>query len=71
MKLFCNNKVAIAMVHNPVQHDHTKDRYFIKQKLKDKVIQFHFVKSKDQLGDIFTKVVSNKTFHNSFDKLGQ
>ena len=61
MNLFCDNKVAIAIAHNPVQHDRTKhvevDRHFIKQKLEDKVIQFPFVKSEDQLADILTKAV--------------
>lgn len=74
MNLFCDNKAAIAVAHNPVQHDRTKhvevDRHFLKQKLEDKVIQFPFVKSEDQLADILTKVVSSKIFHNSFDKLG-
>jgi hypothetical protein len=74
MNMFCDNKVAIAIAHNPVQHDRNKhvevDWHFIKQKLEDNVIQFPFVKSEDQLADILTKVVSGKIFHNSLDKLG-
>ncbi|GMP75660.1 hypothetical protein CsSME_00032664 [Camellia sinensis var. sinensis] len=37
MRLYCDNKAAINIAHNPVQHDRTKrveiDRHFIKEKL--------------------------------------
>ena len=74
MNLFCDNKAAIAISHNPVQHDITKhvevDWNFIKQNIEEKIIQLLFVKSKDQLADILTKSVSAKNFYNSLDKLG-
>ncbi|CAL9010079.1 unnamed protein product [Prunus brigantina] len=71
MNLFCDNKAAIAIAQNPVQHNRIKhvavDRHFIKQKLEAKVIQFPFVKSEDQLVDILTKAISSRAFHDSLD----
>ncbi|KAL6335650.1 hypothetical protein AAG906_030788 [Vitis piasezkii] len=41
IRLFCDNKVACDIAHNPVQHDHTKhvevDRFFIKEKFDQKI----------------------------------
>ena len=51
MELHCDNKSAIDIVHNPVQHDRTKhvevDRHFIKEKLEKKIIRLPLVKSED------------------------
>ena len=74
MNLHCDNKAAIEITHNPVQHDHTKhvevDRHFIKENLDRKIIQFLFVRSEDQLADILTKVVSGRVFHDTISKMG-
>ncbi|KAB2627810.1 hypothetical protein D8674_032605 [Pyrus ussuriensis x Pyrus communis] len=74
LDLFCDNKAAIDISHNPIQHDRTKhvevDRHFIKEKLDGNIIQFPFVKSEDQLADILTKTIASQVFYNSLVKLG-
>jgi hypothetical protein len=74
MKLYCDNKAACDIAHNPVQHDRTKhvevDRHFIKEKLEEKLIEVPHVRSQDQLADVLTKAVSNQAFNDCLDKLG-
>ena len=61
-QLKCDNKAAISISENPVQHDRTKhvevDRHFIKEKIENSTIELPFVRSEDQLADILTKAVS-------------
>ena len=49
MSLYCDNMSAIAIAHNPVQHDRTKhakiDRHYIKEMLEAGIISFSFVRS--------------------------
>ena len=72
--LYCDNKTAISISENPVQHDRTKhveiDRHFIKEKLEKNIISLPFIKSKDQLADILTKAVSAEAFNTILCKLG-
>ena len=72
--LYCDNKAAISISGNPVQHDRTKhvqiDRRFIKEKLDKGIVCLPFVRSKDQLVDTLTKAVTSEGFEDAICKLG-
>lgn len=74
MALYCDGQAACEIADNLVQHDRTKhvevDHHFLKEKLVEKLIEIPFVRSKDQLADILTHVVSSKIFHDPLVKLG-
>ncbi|RVX19140.1 Retrovirus-related Pol polyprotein from transposon RE1 [Vitis vinifera] len=67
-------RAACDIAHNPVQHDRTKhvevDRFFIKEKLDDKIVELPKIRSEDQLADILTKAVLSQVFSKFLDKLG-
>jgi len=45
------------------------DRHFIKEKIEDSSVELSFVRSKDQLANILTKVVTGKAFTCVLSKL--
>ena len=63
MKLYCDNKSAISIAHNPVQHDRTKhkeiDKHFIKEKLDSGLICTAYVPTRHQLAEVLTKGLCN------------
>lgn len=52
MRLYYDNKVAISIAHNPIQHDWTKhmevNRHFIKVRFMSGQICIPFVKTDEQ-----------------------
>lgn len=74
MGLYCDNKVVIDIAHDLVLHDRTKhievDRHFIKEKQQTRQICIPFVKTEDQLGNVFTKGLCSPNFSHIVGKLG-
>lgn len=73
IKLYCDNKAAINISLNPVQHDRTKhvevDRHFIKEKVEEGRICLTYVPTKEQTADILTKGLSRQNFEDCICKL--
>ncbi|KAK8710039.1 hypothetical protein V6N13_145383 [Hibiscus sabdariffa] len=73
-ELFSDNKSAIQLAKNPVQHDRTKhveiDRHFIQENLKNGVVTLSYTQSAHQLADIFTKALPRQSFVSFLGKLG-
>ncbi|GJW84235.1 hypothetical protein Tco_0157380 [Tanacetum coccineum] len=71
--LYCNNKSAIALCCNNVQHSRSKHidiRYhFIKEQVENGVVEL-FVRTKYQLADIFTKALGRERLEFLINKLG-
>ncbi|RVW39496.1 Retrovirus-related Pol polyprotein from transposon RE1 [Vitis vinifera] len=73
IKLYCDNKAAISISHNPVQHNRTKhievDRHFIKEKFEKGIICMTYIPTREQLADIFTKGLQKSSFEDFMGKL--
>jgi hypothetical protein len=64
--LLCDNESAIRMADNPVEHSRTKHiaiRYhFLRDHQQRGDIEIVYINTKEQLVDIFTKPLDDKTF---------
>ena len=73
MKIYCDNKAAISIAHNPVLHNRTKhievDKHFIKEKIESGLICVPYVPTTQQTADILTKGLYKKQFEFLVSKL--
>ncbi|GKC09601.1 hypothetical protein Tco_1001211 [Tanacetum coccineum] len=72
--LYCDNKSAIALCCNNVQHTKAKHidvRYhFIKEQVENVIVELYFIRTEYQLAGIFTKLLPRERFNFLIEKLG-
>lgn len=65
--MYCDSERVIRICHNPVQHSRMKHialwYHFIKDHVEDGNVEVHFVRSSDQVSDIFTKALPEVSFN--------
>lgn len=73
-EIFVDNKSAIALGKNPIFHDRSKHIdtrfHFIRESISKKEVQLKYVKSQDQVADIFTKPLKFGDFARLRARLG-
>ncbi|GJU85465.1 retrovirus-related pol polyprotein from transposon TNT 1-94 [Tanacetum coccineum] len=72
--MYCDNKSAIALCCNNVQHSQSKHIdirfHFIKEQVENRVVDLYFVNMEYQLADIFTKSLGRERIEFFINKLG-
>nr|GEU69873.1 hypothetical protein [Tanacetum cinerariifolium] len=72
--LYCDNKSAITLCCNNVQHSRSKHidvkYHFIKEQVENRVVELYFVRTEYQLAYIFTNALPQERFNFLINKLG-
>lgn len=73
LRVYCDNKAASSIAHNPVLHDRTKyieiDEHIIKEKLETGAICIPYLPSTEQIVDVLTKGLPKVQFDRMVSKL--
>ena len=71
--IYVDNQSAITISANDTAHHRTKHidvrHHFIRDAIKDKIINLQYIKTQEQLADIFTKALPTSTFEKLRDQL--
>ncbi|GJZ31269.1 retrovirus-related pol polyprotein from transposon TNT 1-94 [Tanacetum coccineum] len=74
ISMYCDNKSAIALCCNNVQHSRSKYIdiifHFIKEQVENRVVELYFVNTEYQLADIFTKALGRERIEFLINKMG-
>ena len=64
--LYCDNRSAINISKNPVMHAKTKHiaikYHYVRELVEDKQVKMEYINSKEQIADIFTKLLPKDAF---------
>ena len=74
VKLLVDNQSAITLSKNPVHHNRTKhidtSYHFIRECVEDKKIEIAFIRTEDQLADMFSKALRRLKFQEMGGRIG-
>ena len=72
--MYCDNRSAIALCCNNVQHSRSKHidirHHFIREQVEKGVVELYFVKTEFQLAGIFTKALPRERFQFILPRIG-